>query len=175
MMSSSLAVALIAAAPVLSAGWLAFSTPGGVLSLCVSRRTRYAYRRKLMNRGWRPRSRAQQRSSKISARLRRMVERADRHRCAYCRTRWQPGGDRFPVDHMVPWVMGGLTCLWNCALLCKRCNTVKSCYWVAPSGHVYYRGKGTPPRDAPLILAAERAARRSLLRWLRAYGLLPSW
>ena|SRR5215831_142381 len=145
----------------------ALDSPGGVLVLLVPRYQRHVYRKR--------RPRAKQRSARISNRLRTMVERADRRRCVYCHARWQPGAERFPVDHMVPWLMGGLTCLWNCALLCKRCNSVKSCYWVAPSGHVYYRGRGRPPAQAPLILAAERRARWSPWRWLRAYGLLPSW
>jgi len=148
-----------------------FSTPTGLLPLLASRRQRYEYRHRLAHRRWRPRTRGQQRSSRISGHLRAMVERADRRRCVACGARWARGMDRFPVDHMVPWIMGGLTCLWNTALLCKQCNTVKSCYWVAPSGKVYYRGRKAPPPRAAEILAKELRARRSLLRWLRAFGL----
>jgi len=174
-MNSILAVLLI---PVLAAVSLvvpAFSNPGGVLALLATRRQRYEHRHRLMNRRWRPKGRSAQRSSRISAHLHAMVERADRHRCVGCGARWVKGTKRFPVDHMVPWIMGGLTCLWNSALLCQSCNSIKSCYWVAPSGKVYYRGKRQPPPKAAQILAREIAARRSPARWLRAFGLLPSW
>lgn len=174
-MGSDLIWLLILTLPGLGAVASAFSTPTGLLPLLVSRRTRYEHRHRLMTRRRGARTRGQQRSSRISAHLHRMVERADRHRCVYCQARWVRGTKRFPVDHMVPWIMGGLTCLWNSALLCQRCNSVKSCYWVAPSGRVYYRGRKTPPPEAAQILAAELAARQSVLRWLRAFGLLPSW
>jgi 5-methylcytosine-specific restriction endonuclease McrA len=153
-----------------------FSNPGGLLvALLTTRRQRYEHRHRLANRRWRARSRQQQRSSRISSHLRRMVERADRRTCVACGARWGKGQDRFPVDHMVPWIMGGLTCLWNSALLCKSCNSIKSCYWVAPSGREYYRGRRKPPAYAKIVLAAEYANRRGLARWLRAFGLLPSW
>jgi 5-methylcytosine-specific restriction endonuclease McrA len=147
----------------------AFSNPGGLLALCVTRRQRYEHRQRLAHRRWRARPRARQQSSRITKRLRRMVLRADRRRCCYCGVRATEASP-LQVDHIVPWVMGGLTCLWNCATLCRSCNAAKSCYWVAPSGKVYYRGGGTPPPEAALILAAELAARRSVRRWLRAYG-----
>ena len=169
------AVLAVLAVPVLAAVSASFSNPGGLLALCVTRRQRYEHRHRLATRRWRNKPRAKQRSSKISAHLHRMVERADRRRCVACGARWAKGTDRFPVDHMVPWIMGGLTCLWNSALLCKTCNSIKSCYWVAPSGRVYYRGRKAPPPRAAEILARELAARRSVLRWLRAFGLLPSW
>ena len=174
-MNSILAVLLI---PVLAAVSLvvpAFSNPGGVLALLATRRQRYEHRHRLMNRRWRPKGRSAQRSSRISAHLHAMVERADRHRCVGCGARWVKGTKRFPVDHMVPWIMGGLTALWNCAALCRSCNATKSCYWVSPSGTEYYRGRRKPPPRARLILAAELDARRSVLRWFRAYGLLPAW
>lgn len=170
-MIGSLATVLVVL-PVLALA-SAFSTPGGLLSLLATRRQRYEHRYRLMHRRWRPRPRAKQRSSKISRHLHRMVERADRHRCVGCGARWQRGTKRFAVDHMTPWIMGGLTCLANSALLCQSCNSIKSCYWVAPSGRVYYRGRRHPPPRAAEILAAELAARRSVLRWLRAFGLLP--
>jgi 5-methylcytosine-specific restriction endonuclease McrA len=174
-MSTALAWLLICVLPVLGVTASAFSTPAGLLPLLVSRRTRYEHRHRLASRRYRAKPRAQQRSSKISGHLRRMVERADRHRCVACGARWRKGTKRFPVDHMTPWIMGGLTCLANSALLCQPCNSVKSCYWVAPSGKVYYRGRKAPPPRAAQILAAELAARRSPARWLRAFGLLPSW
>lgn len=147
-----------------------FSNPGGMLALCVTRRTRYSYRHRLASRHWRARERARQRSSKISRQLRKAVLRADRHQCVYCGTR-ATADSPLQIDHIVPWIMGGLTCLWNCATLCRSCNASKSCYWVAPSGKVYYRGKGRPPQRAAFILAAECRARRSPARWLRAYGI----
>lgn len=150
-----------------------FSNPGGMLALCVTRRMRYEHRHRLATRRWKRfrRERRQQRSSKISKRLRRAVERADQRRCVACGAQWLPGMNRFPVDHMVPWIMGGLTCLWNCALLCQRCNSIKSCYWVSPSGKPYYAGKRHPPPKAAQILAKELAARRDWRRWARAYGI----
>jgi 5-methylcytosine-specific restriction endonuclease McrA len=167
--------ALVVVALAGSAALAAFSTPGGLLSLLVTRRRRYEYRRWLANRRWRKRPRAKQRSARISAHLHAMVERADRRTCVGCGAKWQRGQPKFAVDHMTPWIMGGLTCLANSALLCRTCNTVKSCYWVSPSGREYYRGRGRPPRRAVEIWHAELAARRSVARWLRAFGLLPSW
>jgi 5-methylcytosine-specific restriction endonuclease McrA len=163
--------------PLLAIPSSAVSGRWGILPALAPRRWRWRYRR------WRrdtviplmARPRGRQGSARISNRLRAMVMRADRHRCVFCGAQWERGMNRFPVDHMVPWIMGGLTCLWNCALLCKQCNTVKSAYWKAPSGKVYYHGGQQPPPRAALILAAEQLARRSPSRWLRAYGLLPSW
>jgi hypothetical protein len=66
--------------------------------------------------------------------LKRAVDAADRHRCCYCGAR---GSLQF--DHVKPWSRGGLNALWNLMRLCARCNRVKSNYWVARDGYVFYR------------------------------------
>jgi 5-methylcytosine-specific restriction endonuclease McrA len=168
-MSAAGWVIALLAVPAVAVG-SALSTPLGLAPLLVPRRSRWWLRQ------WRQRSK--QRSARISKHLRHMVERADRRRCVYCGARrGQLDGRGRPVvlqvDHLVPWIMGGLTCLWNCALLCRRCNMVKSAYWVSPQGRTYYRRGYIAPAEAALILAAEHRARRSPARWLRAYGLSP--
>jgi 5-methylcytosine-specific restriction endonuclease McrA len=166
-MSTAAAWALILLTPVLGLVGSAFNSPAfGLLPACFTRRARWRYRKL---RG----ERSGQRSGRPGRWLTAMVKRADRHRCVYCGAR--EGDVQMQVDHIVPWIMGGLTCLWNCALLCRSCNASKSCYWVAPGGHEYYRGRRKPPARAKLILASELIARRGLARWMRAYGLLPSW
>ncbi len=66
--------------------------------------------------------------------LKRAIYAADRYRCCYC-------GERvgLQLDHVKPWSRGGLSALWNLMLLCSRCNRVKSNYWVAKDGYVFYR------------------------------------
>ena len=176
-MINDVALALGAAAGlVLAVAAPAFSNPGGLLALCVTRRQRWRYRKSRLESAsklWH-KTRAQQRSSRISKHLRTMVLRADRHRCVVPRCASRTG---LQVDHIVPWSLGGLTALFNCAATCKSHNLAKSNYWKASSGRVYYRawrGHDDVPLAA-LILAAELAARRSPARWLRAFGLLPSW
>jgi hypothetical protein len=97
--------------------------------------------------------------------LRRAVYAADRYACIWC-----GAVADLQVDHIRPWACGGLSCLWNTATLCGPHNRIKSCYWVYRSGLVVYRS--FPGSDdeatAAAILAAERRARRSPLRWLRA-------
>ena len=96
---------------------------------------------------------------------------ADRHQCVYCGRQ-----HNLQVDHIVPWLLGGRsTVRRNLAVLCRSCNATKSCYWKAPDGRVYYRGRRKPPARARLILASELRARGRWWRWLRAYGFLPSW
>jgi len=149
------------------------SPPFGLLPACFTRHSRKVWRDL---RG----ERSKQKSGRIGKLLTLLVLRADRYRCVYCGARRGdplPGGKKviIQVDHIVPWIMGGLTALWNCAALCRSCNATKSCYWVSPSGTEYYRGRRKPPPRARLILAAELDARRSVARWFRAYGLLPAW
>jgi 5-methylcytosine-specific restriction endonuclease McrA len=162
--ASSLALLLIV--PLALAG-VAFNGPGGFLPLLFTRHARWRYRR--FRKGG---VRGRQKSGRAGKVLSHMVKRADRYRCVYCGER---NRKLLQTDHIVPWIMGGLTCLWNCATLCRTCNVIKSCYWVSPSGHVYYRGSRRPPARAAEILTAELAARHSPWRWLRAYGLLPAW
>jgi hypothetical protein len=96
--------------------------------------------------------------------LRRAVYAADQYRCCYC-------GDtvKLQLDHIRPWSRGGLSALWNLMTLCGRCNRLKSNYWVARDGYVFYNpfaGSGNMPAAAA-ILAFEKRHRWNLLRWMR--------
>lgn len=99
------------------------------------------------------------------AKLRRLVIKADRSRCVYCRRRC-----KVQADHLIPWAWGGLMGLWNLTCLCPRHNKVKSDYWESREGIAYYRPFGGA-RDLPearRVLAACRRARLNPLRYLRA-------
>jgi hypothetical protein len=100
----------------------------------------------------------------IPAWLRRAVLAADRHRCVYCGSRAE-----LQVDHIRPWAAGGLTALFNLAVLCRAHNRVKSNYWRDPDGYIHYRpfAGAADVAGATSILRAERRCRRSPLRWLR--------
>ena len=101
----------------------------GLLPLLATREQRARFRAK------RPRRR--QKSARIPARLRRAVRAADRDRCAHCgitRTELALSGREMHVDHIVPWLYGGLTCLWNLALLCDEDNEAKRAYFVREDG-----------------------------------------
>jgi 5-methylcytosine-specific restriction endonuclease McrA len=150
-------LAVLALVPVAGFGAAMLHGPGGYASLLVPRTWR---------RRWRGRKlREDQRSARISRKLRGRVLRADRRRCVACGSR-----DRLQVDHIVPWSLGGLTCIWNCATLCADDNRIKSNYWRSDSGKVYYRpfSNSASTSRAAAILAAERKARRNPLRLLRA-------
>jgi HNH endonuclease len=117
-------------------------------------------------RGLRPRGR--QRSARIPKRLREQVMRADRRRCVFCGEQWRP---LLQVDHITPWRLGGLTCMWNLAVLCQPCNLTKSDFFRDDRGRVYYRS-WLGYRDKPAaaaILRRERLMRHSPLRWARAF------
>lgn len=160
-----------------------YGGPCWVIPALFTRRARWRYRKWSEERFLFPRDRAHQMSGRIPKWLWYMTGRADRWKCVACglrRGQQDPHrhGQRVVVqaDHLVPWKLGGLTAFINTALLCRHCNAVKSCLWIAPNGHVYYRGRGTPPQEALDILAAEQVAvRRWPLRWARAFGLLPAW
>src|SRR6516162_1490325 len=125
-----------------------------IASLLVSRETRRRYRH------GRPRSK--QRSSRISKRLRARVMRADRKRCVYCGSRQQP-----QIDHVIPWIMGGLTWYPNLCVLCKEHNGIKGIYGVGPQGKTYYTPAGGALFEvgrARNIPAAEFGAGLSLAR-----------
>lgn len=101
----------------------------------------------------------------IPARLRRAVYAADGHACCWCGMT-----EGLQVDHVKPWSRGGLSALWNMVTLCGICNKVKSNYWVARDGYVFYRpfqGHGNRTMAAD-ILAYELRHRWSPLRWVRA-------
>jgi HNH endonuclease len=63
------------------------------------------------------------RSSRISARLRRLIYIADGYCCINCGSRAD-----LQIDHRVPWAWGGLTILWNLFTLCEPCNVRKLDY-----------------------------------------------
>lgn len=133
-------------------GVLAWLHQGLLAGCVVPRQLRIAYRRNRPRPG-------------VPQRIRRMVMAADRRRCVYCRSQLSP-----QLDHIVPWSAGGLTVLWNLAVLCGPCNRVKSNYNRDRRGKVWYRpfpGKSNA-KQAELILLAELARRRNVLRWLRA-------
>jgi hypothetical protein len=74
------------------------------------------------------------------------------------------------LDHIRPWSAGGLTSLFNLAVLCSLHNRVKSNYWRDRDGFVHYRAftRADDLAIAAAVLRAERRCRRSPLRWLRA-------
>ncbi len=101
----------------------------------------------------------------VPAWLRRVVRAADRHACCYCK-----GSQQLQVDHVFPWSLGGRTTLWNCMVLCGRCNRVKSNYWVHRNGRTTYtpfEGHGSI-RLAHDILMFELEHRKSPIRLIRA-------
>lgn len=114
--------------------------------------------------------------------LKRAVHAAERNRCGYCGRRYG-----FEIDHIKPWSRGGLSALWNLMLLCQSCNQIKSNYWVARDGYVFFRPRpgaekyhqelaSRIPELARLsveqiaaeILAYELRHRWSPGRWIRA-------
>lgn len=63
--------------------------------------------------------------SLISASQRDAVVRRARSRCEYCHLAQDSQVATFPIDHVLPLVLGGLTELSNLALACPRCNAAK--------------------------------------------------
>jgi HNH endonuclease len=125
--------------------------------LFIPRRVRSRYRRQ--------HGRTGARSAYISKRLRRVTYAADRYRCVYCKVRYVP----LEIDHVYPWIAGGLTVLWNCMTLCSNCNGIKLNYNVdTRDGYVHYAGDRRCIPQAALILAREKRARRNPLRMVRA-------
>ena len=103
--------------------------------------------------------------------LRRAVLAADRGRCVFCGDR-----TRLHVDHITPWAAGGLTTMYNLAVLCRRHNKIKSNFSVDADGYVHYRAFDgyADPVMAAAILARERPRRLYPGRWLRAAWSLAS-
>jgi 5-methylcytosine-specific restriction endonuclease McrA len=130
----------------------------------------------LVPRRWRQRWRATVRRGvrgkhdRIRGQLRRRVLAADCNRCVACGATARSSGHPLQVDHIVPWIMGGLTWRRNLATLCRPCNGMKGIYWVSPAGTVYYHATwGRSSRaGAEMIHAAEIRARRSPARLLRS-------
>lgn len=118
----------------------------------------------------------------IPVRHRRRVFAADRYVCIGCGAHYPPHltwprGVGLQIDHLIPWLAGGLTSLWNSFTLCGRCNRIKSNFNVDRRGVVHYRQKftdlasidpGTLLDVAHRIAIRERQLRRSPARWLRA-------
>jgi hypothetical protein len=133
----------------------------------VPRDWRKRYRKRLIEQGV-PRS--AQRSSYISARLKRVTFAADRHRCVACRVRLRYV-DHMEWDHIGPWSLGYLTTLFNGMTLCPACNKTKSNYWrYRRSGRaVYVPFDGwVNEAKAAAILRLELRHRWNVLRWVRA-------
>ena len=118
----------------------------------------------LVPRAWRIRYRHGRPRPAIPAWLRRAVLAADRHRCVYCGCRAD-----LQIDHIRPWASGGLTALYNLAVLCRAHNLVKSNYSRDRDGYVHYRAfpGAADVATAAAILRTECRCRRSPLRWLR--------
>jgi hypothetical protein len=57
--------------------------------------------------------------------LRRQLEVADDHRCAYCRTTQDNSGQPMVVDHITPEASGGIAEFSNLCFACRRCNDYK--------------------------------------------------
>jgi len=130
----------------------------------------------LFPRRWRQRWRATVRHGvrgkhdRITARLRRKVLAADGNRCVGCGATARSSGHALQIDHITPWIMGGLTWYPNLAALCKACNGMKGIYWVTPAGTVYYHATWgrSSLEGAAAIHAAELRARHRPGRVLRS-------
>ena len=98
--------------------------------------------------------------SDLAPSIRRIVYRADKFRCVFCRSR-----ALLQVDHVCPRAAGGASRLRNYVTLCRRCNKTKSDFW---PGHTYHPFDGLDdPAKAAAILRCELWARRNPLRWMR--------
>jgi HNH endonuclease len=143
---------------VLPALVLGVMTPGALVSihslplLLIPDRTRIWWRHGKARPAW-------------HAWLKRAVMAADRYRCCYCGS-----PEHLQIDHVKPWSRGGLSALWNLTILCARCNRVKSNYWVARDGYVFYRpfSDANDQALAAEILRHELRHRWNPGRWIRA-------
>jgi hypothetical protein len=61
----------------------------------------------------------------LSVELRRQLEAADDHCCAYCQTGQFNSGQRMVPDHVVPESKGGITEYENLCFACRLCNEFK--------------------------------------------------
>lgn len=128
--------------------------------LLVPRRWRVMYRH--------AHGRQDAKSARIPAHLRMVVTFADRRRCVFCHSR-----QGLQIDHILPWAAGGRTWLWNLALLCARCNKIKSNYW-HKTPHLYrpFPGYNNPRLAREIELKERTIVRWSPLRWARAVWAL---
>lgn len=96
--------------------------------------------------------------------LRRAVLAADCYRCCWCHATAD-----LQVDHIKPWAVGGLNALWNMAVLCGKCNRLKSDCWRFRGGRINYHPYGRGNKELALaMLRYERWHRWKPTRWLRA-------
>jgi 5-methylcytosine-specific restriction endonuclease McrA len=78
------------------------------------------------------------------------------------------------ADHFIPWILGGLTALWNLLTLCESCNLTKSYYFVRRNGTIAYPPGASAEtlERAGDITETERRRRMHPKRWFRAaYGM----
>jgi hypothetical protein len=61
----------------------------------------------------------------IPVELRRLVVARARNCCEYCRTQARYSSDPFTIDHIIPFILGGLTITANLAFCCYGCNQCK--------------------------------------------------
>ncbi|MFZ0546195.1 MAG: HNH endonuclease [Candidatus Promineifilaceae bacterium] len=57
--------------------------------------------------------------------LRRQLEEADDHRCAYCQTSQANSGQKLVPDHIIPESKGGERAFENLCFACRLCNEFK--------------------------------------------------
>jgi len=158
------AAGLIAVPPVIVI--TLFFVPALVIGGVFPRRWRVRYRQRQIDAG---RPRESQRSSYISASLRRVVLAADRYRCVACKARLGVHVAWLEIDHMISWRGGGRTTFFNCSALCQPCNGIKSNYSVDRDGYIHYHGyrglRAGQPLPPAVLQAAEILRRERRHRW----------
>ncbi len=61
----------------------------------------------------------------VPVELRRLVVERARNCCEYCRAQARYSSDPFTIDHIIPFILGGLTIAANLAFCCYGCNQCK--------------------------------------------------
>ncbi|MGH9855600.1 MAG: HNH endonuclease [Blastocatellia bacterium] len=61
----------------------------------------------------------------VPVELRRLVVERARDCCEYCRAQARYSSDPFTIDHIIPFILGGLTIAANLAFCCYGCNQCK--------------------------------------------------
>lgn len=125
-------------------------------------RASYRYKRKHEDHWYlSQQTREEQKSGKVPLYLWRTVLYIDRYQCVWCHAT-----EDLDVDHIWPWMAGGLSVLWNLMTLCSKCNTLKLDYCPAK----WYRPRCSPKNraEAREILRCERWHRWNPARWVRA-------
>lgn len=62
----------------------------------------------------------------VPAEMRRLVVERANNCCEYCRAQARYSSDPFTIDHILPFVLGGLTIVANLAFCCYGCNQCKA-------------------------------------------------